>query len=409
MSARTAASIAPSCATPDTILVVVPVYNHASTLRQVVEGVLEHHPHVLVVDDGSSDMTPEMTPCHPLYGLSVNIARHPENMGKGQAIVTAADWAKQRGMTHIITIDADAQHFPEDIPKFVAGILETPMNILVGARDMDCANVPTSSRFGRAFSNFWFKIQTEQEISDSQCGFRAYPLLIFDHVRLSELHYSFEIEIIVRAAWVGFVVRDVPVGVYYPPVAERISHFKPLRDNIRISWLNTRLTVRAIMPVPHKKIIADGKGHVSILRPLQSLRYLLLQDETPLKLALSGALGVFLGTLPLVGLHSISIILLAGYARLNKIMGLATSQFCMPPLVPVLCIEVGHYLLHGKLLTELSVQTLWTEAFSRFGEWVLGSLVVAPVLALVMGGVWYTLAKFVQLGVRASQKEKART
>jgi Glycosyltransferases involved in cell wall biogenesis len=404
VSSAIGSDTAPICITPDTVLVVVPVYNHSATLRQVVERVLAHHTRVLVVDDGSSDMEPKISVSHPLYGLEVALVRHNNNMGKGQAILTAAAWAKQHSMTHIITIDADAQHFPEDISKFVAGILETPLAILVGARDMNCPNVPGSSRFGRAFSNFWFKVQTEQKISDSQCGFRAYPLLLFDCLRLEELHYSFEIEIIVRAAWAGFMVKDVPVGVYYPPAVERVSHFKPLKDNLRISWLNTRLTVRAIMPVPHKKYVSDGKGHISILRPIQSLHHLLVQNETPLKLALSGALGVFLGTLPLIGLHSISIILLAGHARLSKIMGLATSQLCMPPFVPALCIEVGHYVLHGKVLTELSVQTLWTEAFDRFAEWVLGSLVLAPLLALGIGGVCYALAKSVQLGLLASSE-----
>ena len=389
--------------TPETILVVVPVFNHAATLRQVVGGVLAVHPHVLVVDDGSDDLPPDVTPAHPLYGLPVGHYRHATNMGKGQAIITAAIMAQKMGMTHIITIDADAQHFPEDVPKFVQGILSAPLAILVGARDMNCPNVPKSSRFGRAFSNFWFKIQTEQKIADSQCGFRAYPLLVFDCVQLKELHYSFEIEIIVRAAWAGFAVQDIPIGVYYPPAAERVSHFKPLMDNIRISWLNTRLTTRAIMPVPHKKYIADASGKISVLRPLKSLRHLLVQEETPVRLALSGALGVFLGTLPLIGLHSISIILVAGLTRLNKIMGLATSQLCMPPFVPVLCILLGHYLLHGRLLMELSVQTLWAEAFDRFTEWVVGSLVLAPVLAAVVGILCYILAKLVQIGMLAAQ------
>ena len=397
--------------TLDSILVVVPVYNHAATLRQVVEGVLALHPHILVVDDGSSDMPKDMgDKNHPLYGLAVEYRRHGHNMGKGQAILTAAAWAKDKQITHIITIDADAQHFPEDIPKFVRAILQNPAAILVGARDMNCANVPKSSRFGRAFSNFWFRVQTEQKIADSQCGFRAYPLLVFYCVRLQEVRYSFEIEILVRAAWAGFAVLDVPIGVHYPPARERVSHFRPLLDNVRISWLNTRLTFRAIMPVPHKKFLADNSGRISVLRPLQSLRHLLLQEETPAKLGLSGALGVFLGTIPIIGLHSISIILLAGHARLNKIMGLATSQLCIPPFVPVLCIEVGHYLLHGQFLTELSTRTVWKEAFDRFAEWALGSLVVAPALALMVGVASYVLARLVQArlvtGVPASCTHK---
>ena len=396
-------------AAPASVLVVIPVYNHATTLRMVAAGALAHAP-VLVVDDGSTDLEPPHRPCepgttphpeafdadHPLRGLPILYARHAENKGKGKAILTGAFIARELGFSHIVTIDADGQHDPEDIPVFLRAISEHPLALFVGKRDFASAVVPGSSRFGRAFSNFWFKVQTGKEVGDSQSGFRAYPLAVLENLSLTESHYSFEIEVLVRAAWAGFTVADLPVRVYYPPSHERVSHFRPFMDNFRLTVLNTRLTIRAIMPVPQKQFAEDGNGKITALRPLRSIRMLLCRNETPRNLALSGALGVLLGTLPIFGLHSLTILLVLGALKLNKIMGLAASQLCMPPFVPAMCIEMGHYLRHGRFLTEVSWQTLGREGFQRIWEWILGSFLLAPLLGVLCGAVIFVLALLVR-------------
>ncbi|CAK7039045.1 MAG: hypothetical protein DELT_00701 [Desulfovibrio sp.] len=400
-------------------IVVVPVYNHAGTLRSVVEGVLAYHPHVLVVDDGSTDIAgannvsvvcnttlpqgvsvADFPENHPLRGLAVGYIRHSVNKGKGEAIRSAAKEAARLGATHMVTIDADGQHNPADIPRFLEVAAVNPVNILVGVRDFTVANVPFSSRFGRWFSNFWFKVQTGAVLGDTQSGFRLYPLAVLDRVACTDSRYSFEIEILVRSAWAGFTARDVPIGVHYPPKSQRVSHFHAVLDNLRLTWLNTRLTIRAITPVPHKTYETDGEGKITALRPLRSLRVLLARNETPGNLALSASLGMALGTLPLIGIHSISILVAAGALRLNKIAALAVSQLCMPPFVPALCIEAGHYLRYGRFLTEISLRTLGYEALDRVWEWVLGSLVLAPLFALVIGCFVFFLAKIVQVGLR---------
>ncbi|MDR3073551.1 MAG: DUF2062 domain-containing protein [Deltaproteobacteria bacterium] len=402
-------------------VVVVPVYNHGATLRAVVEGVLALHPHVLVVDDGSLDLDgaaevvpgteagPSIPPpaCfppeHPLCGLPAAYLRHGKNRGKGAAIMSGAREAGKYGATHIITIDADGQHSAGDIPAFLRAIAAAPLAVLAGTRDFAARNVPFSSRFGRAFSNFWFRVQTGGALGDTQCGFRAYPLAVLERVPCAERGYSFEVEILVRASWAGFPVGDVPVSVHYPPRGERISHFSALGDNLRIALLNTRLTIRSILPLPRKVYALGEDGGITALRPLRSLRLLLARNETPGKLAASAALGMALGTLPLVGLHSIGIILAAGALRLNKITGLAVSQLCMPPFVPALCIEAGHYLRHGRLLTEFSLRTLGYEAPDRIWEWILGALALSPVFAAAVGCLVYLLAAAVRAGLRGKE------
>ncbi|MDR0339863.1 MAG: DUF2062 domain-containing protein [Desulfovibrio sp.] len=394
-------------------LIVIPVYNHAGALRRVAQGALAHGP-VLVVDDGSTDLAPArhptggpapmpedaFAPDSPLRGLPVFYARHERNRGKGKAILTGADIARQLGMTHIITIDADAQHDPGDIPLFVAAIAEKPMTLFVGKRDFSTADAPVSSRFGRSFSNFWYKVHTGERIGDSQCGFRAYPLALLDSLTLNESRYSFEIEVLVRSAWAGFTSADVPVRVYYQPKGERVSHFHPLMDNLRLTVLNTKFTARGCMPLPQKRFAQTEDGRLTPLRPMRSLRILLCRNETPKNLALAGALGVVIGALPIFGFHSLAIILVLGALGLSKITGLATSQLCMPPIVPALCIEAGHYLRHGGFLTEFSLQTLGYEAFQRLWEWFLGSLALAPALGLVCGVTVYILARIVRQGLK---------
>ncbi|MFO7728855.1 MAG: DUF2062 domain-containing protein [Desulfonatronovibrio sp.] len=368
------------------ILVVVPVYNHGATLRRVVQGVLSQHPDVLVVNDGSTDHGLES-----ISDLPVHVRSHEQNRGKGAAVKTAARAALTLGATHIVTIDADGQHDPADLPKFFQAIKTDPLAVIVGFRNFDTANVPRSSRFGRSFSNFWLRVQTGKKIGDTQSGFRAYPVALFSHLKLTEKRYSFEVEVLVRSAWAGLELKEVPISVYYPAREKRISHFRAFADNVRISWLNVRLTLRAVFPWPHRRIIErqEGFSAITVIHPLRSLKILLREQATPAGLAGAAFVGVFVGTLPLIGLHTIAVLFAAGYLGWNRVAAVAASQLCMPPFVPGLCIEVGHYLRHGNWLTELSVQTLGYEALERIWEWALGSLLVAPFLAGLVAGVTF--------------------
>ncbi len=371
------------------ILIVIPVYNHAVSLRGVVERALAMHPDVLVVDDGSTDR-----PLDTLEGLPVRLAVHPRNRGKGAAIMTAARLAQGLGMTHIVTIDADGQHDPADFSRFAAAVAAKPPAIVVGKRDFDAADVPGSSRFGRRFSNFWLRLQTGRSLGDTQSGFRAYPLAVLAGLKLREQHYSFEIEVLVRAAWAGVPLREVDISVHYPPSGERVSHFHKFRDNFRLTLLNTHLTMRSVLPWPHRKLIHEEGGtlKVSIFHPWRSVKMLLTENSTPGQLATAGALGVFLGAVPLIACHTIAILFACGFFRLNKVAAVSASQLCMPPLVPALCIETGYYLRHGTWLTEISLETLGYQGLERLYEWLLGSLVLGPLLAALVAVLIYGMA-----------------
>ncbi len=384
------------------ILIVIPLYNHAASVRQVAEKALAVHDEVLVVDDGSTDGGADA-----LEGLPVRIVRHETNRGKGAAILTAAREAKRLGMTHIVTIDADGQHDPADFERFVATMQSDPWGIVVGKRDFSVANVPGSSRFGRRFSNFWLRVQTGRKLGDTQSGYRAYPLAVLEELCLGEKHYSFEVEVLVKAAWAGVRLYDVDIAVHYPPAKERVSHFRGFMDNFRLTLLNTKLTMRSVAPWPHRRIVTGEsvEEKVSVLRPMRSLKMLLAENSSPSQLAAAGGLGVFMGALPLIACHTIAILLVAGFFRMNKIAALSTSQLCMPPLVPALCIEAGYFMRHGRFLTEISIETLGYQGLERVYEWLLGSLLLGPLLAAAVGAVIYLMAQAVAKDRRGAKAE----
>lgn len=378
------------------VLLVIPVYNHAASLPAVVEAALRQTAQVLVVDDGSTDAASWPT-------LPVPVIRHEHNRGKGAAILSAAREARRRGCTHILTMDADGQHDPEDIPAFLAAINETPHAIIVGARRFSGPHVPASSRFGRAFSGFWMRVQTGHDVSDMQSGFRAYPLDVLDCVNTTEPGYAFEVEVLVKSVWAGFAIREIAISVFYPPPEERVSHFDKFRDNVRISLLNTRLTIRALVPLPFRRYALNVEGGISLLRPLQSLRLLLADHATPALLARSAGVGMAVSCLPLPGLQSILLLLCVGWMRLHRLAALAVIPLTWPPFVPGLGVLLGYRLRHGQWLTEFSVQTLGYEIGQRFLDWVVGSLVLAPLL----GGVVATLVWGMALGVRRTLRQPA--
>ena len=378
------------------VAVVIPLYNHAATLEKVVADVQRFSDLIIVVDDGSSDNA--VAECEKLDD-TVHIIRHPCNQGKGAAIMSGAQKAQELKACHIITVDADGQHFGEDLPAFFAAISKDPEAIIVGCRNFAKTYVPGSSRFGRSFSNFWFRVQTGHKIGDSQSGFRAYPLNVFKAFKWRERRYAFENEILVRAAWSGIRIEEVEIKVYYPVKGEHISHFHRLWDNLRLSFLNTRLTIRSMLPWPHNQLDKQGQPPVepvSIFHPIRSLRLLLKENSTPGRLAIAVALGVFVGALPLLGVRAMIILVLTGYFRLNKIAALAAGNICTPPFVPALCIEAGYFMRHGTWLTEISFKTLGYQALERFWEWVLGSLIVGPLLAVGIGFITFLAANTIR-------------
>lgn len=226
----------------------IPVYNNAGTVVDVVTRARAQMERVLVIDDGSTDADLRELLKH----LDVRVIRHETNRGKGEALLTAFRAIDALGGKYAITLDGDGQHFPEDIPRFLPHLaLDT---LLLGRRDEVTGEMPRASRFGRRFSDFWIWLETFKTVRDSQSGFRAYPVRPVLAMRFWSKHYNLEVEVLTRALWGGLKVESVPIRVWYPEAAERVSSFKPLKDNLRISRLHVRLLLRRLLPVAHRKL-----------------------------------------------------------------------------------------------------------------------------------------------------------
>jgi glycosyltransferase involved in cell wall biosynthesis len=225
------------------VCVVVPTYNNATTLAHVLKGVLSFTDQVIIVNDGSTDNTLSIAAEFP----GVEIVSYSVNKGKGYALRKGFQHAVKSGYTYAITIDSDGQHYAEDLPVFLTMLEAHPNAIIIGARNMDQASVPGKSSFGNKFSNFWFWVETGIRRNDTQSGYRLYPVRALESIRFFTRKYEFEIEVIVRGAWKGIEVLEVPVKVFYPEKEKRISHFRPFRDFSRISVLNTILVTIAFL------------------------------------------------------------------------------------------------------------------------------------------------------------------
>ncbi|OQY06642.1 MAG: hypothetical protein B6I22_04925 [Desulfobacteraceae bacterium 4572_123] len=375
------------------IIIVIPVYNHSTTLPGLVNGALAVHDDVIVVDDGSTDKSADT-----LAGLNVHLINHEKNLGKGAAIKTATRAARKLGMTHIVTIDANGRYDSADFHLFAEAVKENADSIIVGRRNFQKSEVPILYRFSRYLANFWFQVQTGVNLSDVRCTFRAYPLAVLENLTLRTRRNSFEVEVLTKAAWAGVALNEVNIYGYFHRLEKHKFNIIFFMDNLRVTLFNFHLTMRSIVPWPHQKIISKDRPEekISVLHPLQTIKTLLTENTAPRQLAAAGALGVFIGTLPIFGLHNIAILFAASYFRLNKVVALTTSGLCVPPFVPALCIEAGYFMRHGSFLTEISINTLGYQALDRIYEWLIGSLVLAPVFAILVGGIIFLITLFLK-------------
>jgi uncharacterized protein (DUF2062 family) len=342
--------------------------------------------------------------------LPAEIIRIERGAGRGIAMKTAARHARRLGVTHIVTLDADRLPADDQMAMLASVVAENTSAVVIGRRDRSHAKGDAGGWFaGRGrLNNFWFRLQTGIRLQDAASRLRVYPLEVLVQLRLLADREAFDAEVLTRAAWAGVEIKEVAIRLPAPAVVQRASFWHTLRSALGLLVMNVHLTMRSITPLPHRKIVMsdDRPGEtISVFRPLRSIRALLTENLTPVQVAAAAAMGVLLGALPLIALHTVVILFVSSYFRLNKVAALAASQLCMPPIVPALCIEVGYFIRHGEFLTEISIETLGYQALERLWEWLLGSLVVAPVLAALVGGLVFVIASLINRGMRAGRQQ----
>ncbi|MFD2895734.1 DUF2062 domain-containing protein [Sphingobacterium arenae] len=369
------------------IVVVIPTYNNEKTLKRVVDGVLQYTSHVIVVNDGSTDTTSAILSQYP----QIEVLTFKRNQGKGFAVRKGIKQARDRHFQYAITIDSDGQHYPSDIPVFVKAIAEATRPILlIGSRNMSHDSVPRKSSFGNKFSNFWFWFETGIKLTDTQSGFRAYPLAAISQ-RFYTRKFEFEIEIIVRAAWRGVDVQNVPVQVLYDP-NERVSHFRPFKDFTRISILNTVLVFLTFFYILPRNFFRSFKKK----RWSDFVKENILgSTDSPIKKALSIGLGVFMGIAPFWGFQTAITITLAVFLRLNKVLAFVFSNISFAPLIPLVIyasLIVGGLVYPSSTTFQLDGVSLEIIK-SHLWQYIIGSFILASAMAMLIGSFSYFFIK----------------
>ena len=213
------------------VVVVIPAYNEVTTIHDVASRALAQLRDVIVVDDGSTDGT-----ASALDGLPVTLISNPANLGKGASLWRGFAVALAEGADAVVTLDADAQHRPEDIPRLVEAAQAHPGRIIIGARLWDRGKVPPLRYIGNRFANFWVAWAAGAPVADSQSGFRLYPASFLRTVRVAHgptARFAFESEILIEAGRTGVRNVAVPIAALYPANA-RASHYRSAVDTARI-------------------------------------------------------------------------------------------------------------------------------------------------------------------------------
>ena len=244
--------------------VVIPAYNEAETVRDVAMRVRQQCANVVVVDDGSTDST-----FCAVADLDVTVLRNEENCGKAGSLSRGFEHALAHGAIGVITLDADGQHAPEEIPSFVKQSLDDPNAFLIGARRRYQRRASFWRYVANRIADFWIGWAAGQPIEDSQSGFRLYPAQLLRDVTLNhdQKHgFVFESEILIEAVRRGFQCRNVAVTVA-PRSGPRPSHFRPVLDIARI----TRMV--------GWKILSKGMYPAGLYRALRGRNFVETSDE----------------------------------------------------------------------------------------------------------------------------------
>jgi len=373
------------------VCVIIPTYNNAGTLGDIISSVSKFTTHIIVVNDGSVDETQHVLASFPF----IRKISYEKNVGKGWALRKGLALATELGYDYAITIDSDGQHFAKDIPAFIDKLEVTGDAIIIGARDMNQDSVPGKSSFGHKFSNVWFKVETGIAVPDTQSGYRLYPLQSLRTMKFFTRKYEFEIEVLVRGAWKGIKIDSVPVTVYYAPKETRVSHFRPFTDFTRVSILNTvlvLLTFLYIKPRDFFRNIFKKKQWRAIIH-----EHFFNPNETDSLKAISVAFGVFMGIIPIWGFQLVSAIFLSILFKLNKPLVIIAANISIPPMIPLIIFssyKTGTIWVHnGAVDMQLSNNISLAAITQNLQQYGYGSITLAVIAGVVFGFITFIVLK----------------
>ena len=208
------------------VIALIPAYNEVARVGEVVTQARPQVDEVIVIDDGSDDGTAAAA-----EKAGAKVLRHEQNRGKGGAIATALDYFGRSDAEFAILLDADGQHDPAEIEKFVETAGREQADIVVGTRMGDTGAMPVVRRLTNEFTSWVTSRLAGQRIPDSQCGYRLLRRNVLEDLRLSTARFETETEMLIQAARAGHRIISIPIRTIYE--SGHTSHIHPVRDTIR--------------------------------------------------------------------------------------------------------------------------------------------------------------------------------
>jgi len=212
------------------IIALIPAYNEERFIADVVRGALKYLPAV-VIDDGSTDRTADVA-----EQAGAEVVRHKVNSGKGAALNTGFDLALARGADAAITLDADGQHDPDEIPLFIEAFRSDKGDLLIGQRSF--SEMPAKNQFGNRTGTWLLSMAMGRPVPDNQSGYRLLSQDVMRTCKPTSTRFEAEVEILLRAQMAGFRIAWVPIKTIYN---DKVSHFHPVRDSARFLAMTGRI------------------------------------------------------------------------------------------------------------------------------------------------------------------------
>ncbi len=215
------------------IYILIPAYNEEKHIGDLIGKIREITSNIIVVDDGSVDKTARIVRDNNAICLE-----HKENKGKGASLSDGYNYLLEKGADYIITMDADGQHSPYDIDKFINLAESNIFDIIIGNRMKDTADMPLLRYLTNKFTSAVVSILSGQKIPDSQCGFRMVSTNVLRKVKIKSMNFDAESEILIKASRNGFKIGSVDIKTIY---GDEKSKINPIKDTIRFFKLVFRL------------------------------------------------------------------------------------------------------------------------------------------------------------------------
>lgn len=205
--------------------IIVPTYNEAKSIGELIKQIRSQDFEVIVIDDGSQDNTAEIA-----EKSGVVVLRSQNNQGKGASLIKGFKYALTNAFDAVISMDGDGQHLPQDLPYFIRLAKYSDSGILVGNRMLKAKNMPLVRFLTNKFMSWLISRLARQKIPDTQCGFRLIKKEVLERLNLTTSRYETESEILIKSSRLGFKIESVPIRTVYN--GEK-SSIKPFIDTLR--------------------------------------------------------------------------------------------------------------------------------------------------------------------------------